>query len=57
MGTAIRSLRPDTMEFPDYRVGKMVEINGASSTVRVRMATGFYRNKTARRQVSQAAPR
>jgi hypothetical protein len=43
--STIRSLRPDVVEWQDWRVGKITAI-GASATVRVRIASGFIRNKT-----------
>jgi hypothetical protein len=42
----IRALRPHTLEWGDYRPAKLTAIAGASSTIRVRLATGFYRDRT-----------
>lgn len=44
--STIRSLRPDVVEWQGWRASKLTAVNGATSTVRVRIASGIVRNKT-----------
>ena len=46
MAMRLRSFTPDTLEWQDYRPAKVTAIAGGTSTMRVRLASGFYINRT-----------